>query len=564
MENLALTWEEVEEHLAGIPDLKASRLKRFFGQNHFFKIRYAPGEIIMPRGVCSDFAALHLRGKVRVLFNAPDFAVDKRERESWSRPGPLFRRLENWVLDRTDRLESDTPRPGLEFATARWVRERGWFQERSRRRAVERILADPHSAGQLDEEWLERLREAKLLSTVDQAKRPRPLIERLMGLTSALWNTPRSVTLAADPEESVPCEMLLIKRKALFEIDEQSKEFREHRIQNFLSDKLPNFLRKNPFFASDELEPDAYWRICQYSPIDLMHFEKGALICKQGDPVDGLYLLVSGTVRISRDMAGGSLLANHLGDNTCFGMACVEEGSVRTANVIAQTDVNIVSFSQEAVRKICDDFAPLRGKLFEELARYKSRDDQADTMLRLPPTQPPEVYASKLMQASKLMLIDLHNCTRCEQCVQACSDSHDGMPRMHKANPELRFGRWEVAGACVHCTNAPCQKACPVGAITMLSKGIVHLHRSRCIGCTECVSECPFDAIRMEQRTYPEEAPMTLEKTGFKVATKCDACLIETRNPPCVASCPYDAAYRGSPDELFPGIHNWTGKLNPD
>ena len=108
MENLALTWEEVEEHLAGIPDLKASRLKRFFGQNHFFKIRYAPGEIIMPRGVCSDFAALHLRGKVRVLFNAPEFAVDKRERESWSRPGPLFRRLENWVLDRTDRLESDT------------------------------------------------------------------------------------------------------------------------------------------------------------------------------------------------------------------------------------------------------------------------------------------------------------------------------------------------------------------------------------------------------------------------------------------------------------------------
>jgi Fe-S-cluster-containing dehydrogenase component len=169
---------------------------------------------------------------------------------------------------------------------------------------------------------------------------------------------------------------------------------------------------------------------------------------------------------------------------------------------------------------------------------------------------------SKIVSTENILLIDMDRCTRCDQCVRACAEAHEGLPRFHRANPEYRFGKWEVAGACLHCSEVPCQSACPVGAITLIDDGAVQIHRNRCIGCGGCAKACPFHVITMEHPLNPEEAAsMMADKTV--IATKCDLCLSRDVPPPCVVACPYEAARRGAPRDLFPGLKGWAMASQP-
>lgn len=55
-----------------------------------------------------------------------------------------------------------------------------------------------------------------------------------------------------------------------------------------------------------------------------------------------------------------------------------------------------------------------------------------------------------------------------------------------------------VSIACMHCGDAPCKTACPVGAITKSAEdGIVSVNQDTCIGCGFCVWACPFNAPQL-------------------------------------------------------------------
>jgi Fe-S-cluster-containing hydrogenase component 2 len=193
-------------------------------------------------------------------------------------------------------------------------------------------------------------------------------------------------------------------------------------------------------------------------------------------------------------------------------------------------------------------------RLDRERNRLRRRDLETRTGRILPADDPPPDVRSKLLVTTNLLVIDMDLCTRCDQCVRSCAEAHDNRPRFHRANPKLRFGKWEVAASCLHCSDAPCLEACPVGAITFLETGAVQILRDRCIDCKSCVPECPFDVIDM----YPPVGPHDTAKPDIwdtiTVATKCDLCLTDTRDPPCVVGCPYDAAHRMPPQQLFDSL----------
>jgi Fe-S-cluster-containing dehydrogenase component/CRP-like cAMP-binding protein len=372
--------------------------------------------------------------------------------------------------------------------------------------------------------------------------------------------------------------MLLVKRKALMQIIDRCPEFYQKKIAEFLNVILPRRLEENRLFRGLEARVDLK-KLCQLiarqadnDPRSLLleKFEKGQTIVQQGAPADSLYLIMGGRVSVSRPELGGTVLLDHRTVNDFFGESCIDDDAQRTATVEAITRAYLLKIGRETVLRTMEAFPEVRDRLRAERERVATRDSEMTAGRLPPPTDPPQEVASKLMLATNLLLIDMNRCTRCDQCVRACAEAHEGRPRFHRATakPELRFGRWEVAGACVHCDDAPCQDACPVGAITLLGASGVHIHRNRCIGCGLCPPACPFDVIDMYPPVTPEEAASLKQviKDGQPVpqmiATKCDLCLVPGSAPPCVVSCPYDAARRGTPVSFFPELEGWAIRLD--
>ena len=62
---------------------------------------------------------------------------------------------------------------------------------------------------------------------------------------------------------------------------------------------------------------------------------------------------------------------------------------------------------------------------------------------RVSPVPLDDFLSQGLMEAQSLLVLDLEKCTRCDECVRACADAHDGVTRLIRDG--LRFDKYLVA-----------------------------------------------------------------------------------------------------------------------
>jgi formate dehydrogenase iron-sulfur subunit len=112
------------------------------------------------------------------------------------------------------------------------------------------------------------------------------------------------------------------------------------------------------------------------------------------------------------------------------------------------------------------------------------------------------------------------------------------------ALPFFNSDRWLMqSDVCKHCANAPCQEACPTGAIIRTEYDTVYVQQDVCNGCGYCVVACPFGVIARDER----------EGEGDGLAHKCTLCYDRMKDgiePACAKACPTDSIIFGEVEQL--------------
>lgn len=299
-----------------------------------------------------------------------------------------------------------------------------------------------------------------------------------------------------------------------------------------------------------------------------LHFDTGDCLFKEKDKADGLYLIKQGSVTISR---GGLVLA-FVPAGCYLGEMEMISGDPHTTEAQAATTTEVAFIGSVPIAEVLSRNAALRKHLDErylqQLLENKSEILQGDSPddLNGPFNHLNSLLKQSIGDATDALLIDYSLCIRCDRCETACSDTHGGVSRL-KREVGMTYANIHVPTACRHCEDPYCMKDCPPDAIHRSVNGEVFIDDT-CIGCGNCVTNCPYDAVELASIGPENHRPslisfMTDLLTGHehnspdehkdvpKKAVKCDLCNNFTDGPACVRACPTGAAFRVKPKQLL-------------
>jgi len=331
-----------------------------------------------------------------------------------------------------------------------------------------------------------------------------------------------------------------------------------------------------------------------------MVYGKHHVLCKEGEPIDRIILIKSGWVRRSHGVPfhaaspevvlgmDESTGVDFLGGGNCLGVEGVKQADTwkYRASLMARTEVLEIPLNEFSTDP---DLREQLVATFSTLAAAGSAPPL--TIEALPDINAlraaEEEIATGIIDGTNVLVMDMDLCIRCGNCSLACHKVH-GQSRLLRRGIQIerpaKIGKKRLQHAlvpqvCMHCADAECLTGCPTGAIFRDPIGHIDIDPHRCIGCFDCATQCPYDAITMVPRTPPpvdtgfasklkkalsfRVAPLVpAEPSDDPVAIKCNLCEDTTLNPPgarrqaysCEENCPTGALVRVDPIEYFSEI----------
>ncbi|HEU4391829.1 MAG TPA: cyclic nucleotide-binding domain-containing protein [Blastocatellia bacterium] len=414
------------------------------------------------------------------------------------------------------------------------------------------------------------------------------------GEMSVLAGVPRNATVTASTNGSV--RVLEIQRPALRLLrklprfrENLDKTYRAHGRNSAIVD-LKAALGLTDQIA-DGIKTISTFRV----------FSKNHVLFREGAPVDRVYLMKEGRLHRVREL-NGPRVEDYLGPGFCHGIEGITKNTVWqcTATLMGRGEVIEIPVSrfrqnlglrETLLGKLSTYAPPLPGNATS--VTQKGRERALASQLRL--------IETGLVDATNLLVMDMDLCVRCGNCSLACHKIH-GQSRLIRRGIHVTRLERGLAGSiqsvlspevCLHCKDPECLTGCPTGAIGRFGDGRIDINPPTCIGCGDCATQCPYNAISMVPRK-PEPAvngagfgakvrsllklgteplPKPVDATEDLLAVKCNLCSDRAELNPegakthaysCEENCPTGALARINPREYFDEIGQIDGLLLAD
>ena len=352
----------------------------------------------------------------------------------------------------------------------------------------------------------------------------------VFGEMSALSRYPISADVVA--RSDVQCLLIRTAGLRLMFKQKELAPFKKMIDDRYRARTLANHLRNVSLFAGLDERSIALLR----EKAELISFEPGKQIVEQGATADAFYLVRGGFVKVAVKAGEANAAVTYLGKGDHAGEIGLLLDEPWPFSLFALEHVEIVKIPRADFQQVLMQYPAVQQQLWDAtVERLKQRGMVAREPLTSRYLQ--MAMDTGLIHGESVLLIDLTTCTRCDDCVRGCAETHGGVPRFIREGNKFRT--WSVPTACYQCTDPVCMIGCPTGAISRPFGTLeVVINKDTCVGCHRCVNGCPWHNIvpvPFHSRTLDRD---------IELATKCDLCVGRSAGPACVQMCPHGSAVR--------------------